>query len=770
MRRSQLVPAAALAYLGVLTYFASISIQPPAAVPASAPASQFSAERAFQHVSRAFTEPHLAGTPAHQRVFEYLKGALRDMGVEPEIQETTAVRVLPGQRAAPGTNVANVRNIVARLPGSGQGKALLLVAHYDSVLWSPGAGDDGSGCAVLLETLRALKAGPPLRNDVIFLFADAEESGLMGAHAFAGEHPWMRDVALVFNFDVRGVAGPSCMFETGWDNLGLIPHFARACSRPLANSLMSSIYYRMGLNSDFTVFRRLGLPGFNFAFIRKIAYYHTAYDRPENLDLRSLQHQGNHALELARYFGNLPLESFGTGEAVYFNAAGARLIYYPLSWVTALAAATVVWLAALILLGVRRGRLRGHGILKGILGFLASTIAATGAVLAGTLLAWQWQGYYMVYDDALYLAAAASVTALVFSLCLKKLLRVVTREEAFMGAVCAWAILLAACALALPGGSFAFQWPLAFALLAATAELFAPCGRAGVAMRGIAHALSAGAILLFAVPATVILHDGITSVLAPITAAWLALVLGLLIPWLSWIQANAPRLLPAIAAAALLASTAAIVAWNVGEPTPERPHVVSLSYALNADEGRAFWVSRTRRPNRIEQWFIGSNAERGPISEFRPRDRGLYLKQPAPAVGIEPLRCDVISDHSNGGVRRIALRLRSPAGAQRIEFHLDPQLEVLASWVNGKPYAAGRPWWFEYHGFGERQAELRLELRHSAKLVLTAIEYLPELPDLPGFGPVRLPPGWILEPNTTGWGRGLRAGWTLVRRRIELEQ
>jgi hypothetical protein len=45
----------------------------------------------------------------------------------------------------------------------------------------PGASDDGSGVAALLETARALAIGTPLRNDVIFLFTDAEEVGLLGA-------------------------------------------------------------------------------------------------------------------------------------------------------------------------------------------------------------------------------------------------------------------------------------------------------------------------------------------------------------------------------------------------------------------------------------------------------------------------------------------------------------------------------------------------------------------------------------------------------------
>ena len=57
--------------------------------------------------------------------------------------------------------------VVARLEGSNPGgKAVLLMAHYDSVPAGPGAGDDLSGVAAILEAARALKAGPPPANPV----------------------------------------------------------------------------------------------------------------------------------------------------------------------------------------------------------------------------------------------------------------------------------------------------------------------------------------------------------------------------------------------------------------------------------------------------------------------------------------------------------------------------------------------------------------------------------------------------------------------------
>ena len=90
----------------------------------------------------------------------------------------------------------------------------MFVAHYDSVPSGPGAGDDAASVAAILETIRALKAGAtPLRNDLIVLFTDGEELGLLGAKGFVETYPALRDIKVTLNFDMRGDYGPSVMFQ-----------------------------------------------------------------------------------------------------------------------------------------------------------------------------------------------------------------------------------------------------------------------------------------------------------------------------------------------------------------------------------------------------------------------------------------------------------------------------------------------------------------------------------------------------------------------------
>ncbi|MCA1635274.1 MAG: M20/M25/M40 family metallo-hydrolase, partial [Acidobacteria bacterium] len=235
----------ALLFLVLLSSLAIYRLTPPAAVAADAPAAEFSSGRALKHLEVISRSPHAVGTTEHAAVRDYILRQLTALGVTPEVQKTTVVN-----KSGNNLRVATVENILARLKGTGAGKALMLASHYDTVSISPGASDDGSSVVAMLETLRALKAGASLNNDVIFLFSDGEEIGLLGAKAFTEEHPWNKDVGLVLNFESRGATGPVIMFETSNGNGRLIREFAKVASHPTANSLAYEIYRLLPNSTD----------------------------------------------------------------------------------------------------------------------------------------------------------------------------------------------------------------------------------------------------------------------------------------------------------------------------------------------------------------------------------------------------------------------------------------------------------------------------------------------------------------------------------------
>lgn len=100
--------------------------------------------------------------------------------------------------------VVEGHNIHAVVPGDGAGRVVLM-AHYDSVWSSPGAYDNASGVAVVLEVAARLAADPlPVTVDV--LLTGGEELGLLGGAAFVSalEPRESEDIAFVLNVEGMG--------------------------------------------------------------------------------------------------------------------------------------------------------------------------------------------------------------------------------------------------------------------------------------------------------------------------------------------------------------------------------------------------------------------------------------------------------------------------------------------------------------------------------------------------------------------------------------
>ena len=250
-------------FIALVSFLSLYRQRPPAVVPASASPEQFSAERAMTYLKVIAQRPHPVGSAEHKATRDYLLNELSRTGLTPAVQKTVVLRPTAGTPFHVGT----VENVMVRLEGTNSSKAVVLIGHYDSVPTSPGASDDGAAVAAMLETVRALRAGERLKNDVIFLFTDAEEVGLMGARAFINEHPWAKDIGVVLNFEARGSEGPALMFETSDGNGWLIRELARAGAPIRTNSILYEAYRRLPNETDMTMFKRAGYPGLNFAYI-----------------------------------------------------------------------------------------------------------------------------------------------------------------------------------------------------------------------------------------------------------------------------------------------------------------------------------------------------------------------------------------------------------------------------------------------------------------------------------------------------------------------
>jgi hypothetical protein len=442
--------------------------RPPQPVGEQASLSDFSSARALNHLRVISRAPHPINSLEHAVVRDYIVTTLRRLGLNPEIQKTTDVNQAVGIGGA-------LENIVCRLPGSGREKAVLFVSHYDSVFAGPGASDDGAAVAAFLEAARALKSLPPLKRDLIFLFTDGEEMGLLGARAFVSEHPWARDAAIVLNFEARGVSGPSIMFETSSGNGWLIKNFSHAASHPVANSLSYEIYKRLPNNTDFTIFREAGYSGLNFAFIDGVAYYHTSQDSFKNINPGSLQHHGDYVLELAKRFGNITADDPRSEDVIYFDVLGWFLVSYRQSLSTLLLTCSGALLVFALWRGMAIGNLQVGGIALGVVSMIVEVaLTVGGAWIASSLMfavhratiergLMYHSGWYVLSCCVFGLAAGATFQSL--------LARRIGSGNLTGGVLIGWMCLTILVTIFLPGGSYLFLWPELFTVVGSIAVL-----------------------------------------------------------------------------------------------------------------------------------------------------------------------------------------------------------------------------------------------------------------------------------------------------------
>ncbi len=354
--------------------------RPPRPLPATVANEKFSATRAELLLRELYaqSQPHVSGSAQNTLLRDRIVSMLNRFGYTAKIQS----RFHCNPEFA---SCSPVENILASREGGQRGSAILLTAHYDSAWAGPGVADDGAGVAALLEIARMAKLAPEFSHDVVFLFTDAEEQGLVGADAFATQQALFDTVRAVINLEARGVTGASVMFETGEKNRRVIRTMADNLQRPVANSLTYEVYRRMPNDTDFSVYRQRGLPGVNFAFTGDASLYHSRIDDLDHLDLGSLQHHGQNAWSMLLGMDGRNLERLVASEdAAYIDLFGRVLLQYPLSSTIGL----VLVLSVLVLVAIRRAFLRQivfRQVWWTVLGVLMLVIALPAC---GWLLSW----------------------------------------------------------------------------------------------------------------------------------------------------------------------------------------------------------------------------------------------------------------------------------------------------------------------------------------------------------------------------------------------
>jgi hypothetical protein len=660
-QRSARLPGLVLVVLLLgLVAWSVAALQPPAPAPADAPADQFSAGRAFAQGQQIAAQTHVAGSDADGRVVQDLVSTLSGLGLDTRVQNSVGAYDF----GRGSTEMARVRNVVGFLEGSDSTGRLYLMAHHDSVENGPGGNDDAAGVSTLLETVRALSAGPRLRNDVVVVLTDAEEACLCGAEAFVASHPLAGSGGVALNFEARGTGGPPIMFETSRGNAALAGAFAAAAPHPVATSFAVEVYRALPNDTDFSVLlANGGFTGLNTAYIDGAAAYHTPQDRPERMDRASLQAMGDNSLALVRSLGNrnlAPLAKPSAGDATYFPVLG-RLVRYPGSLVWPLAGAALLAVAFLALVLRRRGisslRWTAAATALAALPIVLAPLAAQGLWSLMTLIR---PGYGAMLDPwrpGWFRLVTVAVVVAVVLLWYALLRRRIGAAPLATGALFWLAVLGAVLAAEAPGGSYLVAWP---ALVGALTGIVAALTDNRAARLGAALLGGAVAVVVLA-PTAALFFPALGMRTAAVGGFVSALLVVALLPALEvlfpeedsrrgWLSTAVVPGVAVVLAAACAAVGLSVDRFDVTHPVPSQ-----LAYVVDRDTDQAWWASTERSPGKYTAQYVDG---RGTLPVDLPylagQEVALGDAQPAdlPAPQVTTVSDDVV-----GGKRQITVRV-----------------------------------------------------------------------------------------------------------------
>ncbi|KAJ3062713.1 hypothetical protein HDU98_001423 [Podochytrium sp. JEL0797] len=259
-------------------------------------------------------------------------------------------------------------NIIVKLKGICELRAerdcptLLVSAHYDSVVSSPGVTDDGM--AISLIRLLVDDSERPLPHSVVFLLNNCEECGLLGARQFS-KHPFYKSIRASINLEGGGSGGPAMLIRAS--DLTMLEAFAKKSLLPFGFVVGNDVM-NLGLvksTTDYAVYTENGEAGVDIAFFQKRYAYHTKNDiwKPEYIT--SIQHMGDSTIKTLMLMARD--EKFMRGEresetgtlqapGVYWTEVYGFMILMSFKIYLLAAGAILAWVLVLLVVGIARMR------------------------------------------------------------------------------------------------------------------------------------------------------------------------------------------------------------------------------------------------------------------------------------------------------------------------------------------------------------------------------------------------------------------------------
>jgi len=681
-----------------------------------------------------------------------------------------------------------VENILVRLPGSDPEGAILIIAHYDSTPGGSGAGDNGSGVVTLLEILRALKAGPQLRQDVIAFFTDGHEPGIIGTNAFVAQHPWFADVKLVINMDVLR-NGPVIINRSNQGNGNWIPALTSTAAKPAHLSFPYDLF--TGGDNDLIPFQESGIPGLSFIGATPGLEHHTTLDLPEAVRPGTVQQTGNQVLAMVRTIGDQPTFTSTVPDQTHFPVLGS-LVRYPASWAVPLAGVAGLSLLGTIFYGFRKKNLAWKGL---GLGFITGLISIILSVLLVGLL---WLGIqalhpeyqYSTYrphlsDNYLYFIGFLLLALLVASASIAIARRKVSALDLATGTLVIWLSLDIAFTMLYPATSYLSTWVLLSGSLAVLFALAVESKRNAWFLSSMGFLLAAILASFLWVPLIYIafcggpMASGITTLSIAMAAA--AVLFVSLIPVMDWATDMKHWLLPA---AATLGALGFLFAGHllVGRDSPGPMHN-SIGYWLDADGGETSWIAfigghrmdahttteyQVAFPEDMDERQIGLLVDpvRRPYTDLFPKAPPFsVLTSEAPALALDGPRLEVLADEWVNTHRVVDIRFTASMH-DRLYIIIPEEAAIMALTVphnDRTEFTAmdGGELVLRLDGMPIEGIEIRFEFSGKAPIQFLLVEEKTGLPSFPGLA-TQADPGRMQSPGE--FYQGIPTDFTAINR------
>ncbi len=702
--------------LFTLTSWGSYQLSFPSNTPADLFYEGVFMENIIKHVDKMTQGKRAVGDYYHDDVQRYVSQQLGAMGWTVSKQVSTAFN--PKSRTA-----APVRNIIAKKSGSQpDGHDLLLLAHYDAAKFSgTGAGDDASGVAVILETLNAfVKTKQTHTNNIMVLFSDAEEIGLLGAHAFINEQLSNHNIGLIINLEARGSSGPVMMWpETTGGNRAMIAGFAAAeVPMPVTTSLHYEIYKLLPNDTDLTPFNQIGqINGFNLAFIDGHYNYHTRLDTLQNLSLNTLAHQTVQLHSMLYYFANADLGQMHTEESlVYFTLPIIGLVSYPV-WLTGV---LLLLFGLLFIWQLRSLNRRSAGtlstwfqaliplILSGVLvyfwcwaliGITYSLFPALKDIMQG----FPYQGHAIM---AALLIGAAIIVMTVYGWFNRQQENKQLQQSALN--IFLWLILLLPLVYFMPGSGLLI-WPVLLSIILLVLTIRTP---------KVAEQLAPiFAVLSFILLGTLLINLPIALGIdaLPLTAVILASLMALFLPVINPIKKLSHGILLLILPLGYLAFSL----FQSPVVSAKHPHPTTLSYLYDIDSQQGHYFNYDVAGSGWHEGLFDSPQNQQQISRFwnQYKNPVRHLAAVDPAIPLQAIGIEASKPLRQGQHPTIEVTITANSDTEILEIYTKQGMTIHQLSIEGRNAILTEPLrltsgqrLLQYYFNGKKQIKLRLEI------------------------------------------------------------